>query len=195
MDLDNLKKELTSNEVSIVVNKYILGGNPICFGGREILILQLKKDLTEHFNIHIKNIEIVGSAKLGVSLGSDKLGKLFDAQSDIDIAVVSSELFDIAWFELMKLESISYKLNEKDRSFLKDCSNLISKGFISPDKLPKISNFSKIWWKIFSELSNNDKYEYKKIRGRLFKDWWFAERYYSTQLNRLKSEIGGLKCR
>ena len=29
MDLDNLKKELTSNEVSIVVNKYILGGNPI----------------------------------------------------------------------------------------------------------------------------------------------------------------------
>ncbi len=189
MDFDKLKKELTSNDVSIVVNKYILGGNPICFSGREILILQLKKALTEHFNIHIKNIEIVGSAKLGISLGNDKLGKQFDKHSDIDIAVVSSELFDIAWFELMKLESISYKLTEKDRVFLKECSNLISKGFISPDKLPKISNFSENWWKIFSELSN--KYEYKKIRGRLFKDWWFAERYYSIQLNRLKPEIGG----
>lgn len=191
MDLDNLKKELNSNEVSTVVNKYILGGKPICFGGREKLILQLKKALAEYFNVHIKNIEIVGSAKLGVSLSSNRLGKQFNTDSDIDIVVVSSELFDIAWFELMKLESITYKLTEKDRDFLKECSGLISKGFISPDKLPKTSNFSRNWWKIFSELSNKDEYEYKKIRGRLFKDWWFAERYYSSQLNRLKSEIGG----
>lgn len=191
MNLETLKKELTNNEVSVVVNKYILGGNPICFSGREILISQLKKALAEHFNVHIKNIEIVGSGKLGISLNRDRFGKQFDAHSNIDIAVVSSELFDIAWFELMKLESITYKLTEIDRGFLKECSDSISKGFISPDKLPQISNFSQNWWKIFLELSNKDEYECKKIRGRLFKDWWFAEKYYSLQLTRLKSEIGG----
>lgn len=187
MDLETLKKELTNNDVSIVVNKYIMGGNPICFGGREILILHLKKALAEHFNVHTKNIEIVGSGKLGISLNSDRLGKQYDTHSDIDIAVVSSELFDVAWFELTKLESITYKLTDKDRNFLIECSGSISKGFISPDKLPQISNFSRNWWKIFSGLSNKDKYEYKKIRGRLFKDWWFAEKYYSIQLTHLKN--------
>lgn len=190
MDLEKLKEELSSKTVSEVVNKYILRDNPICFSGDEILISEIQKNLAEHFNVHIKNIEIVGSAKLGISLSNERLGKPYDKSPDIDLAIVSSELFDLAWLELMKLEFISYKLGTKDRNFLRECLVTISNGYISPDKLPPISSFSKNWWAIFSNLSNQEKYEYRKIRGRLFKDWWFAEKYYSIQLNRLKTEGG-----
>jgi predicted nucleotidyltransferase len=186
MDLDILKGELGNKTVSEVVNKYIFRNNPICFSGDEILISELKRALAEHFNLHTQNIEVVGSAKLGISLSNESLGRPYNKSSDIDIALVSSELFDLAWLELMKLESIFYKLPQKDRDFLTECLGAISRGYISPDKLPTVSNFSKNWWSIFSSLSNQKKYEYTKIRGRLFKDWWFAEKYYSIQLNLLK---------
>jgi hypothetical protein len=186
MDLEALKGELDKNTVSEVVNKHIFKKDPICFSGDEVLISELRRALAEHFNLHLQNIEVVGSAKLGISLSNERLGKPYDKYSDIDIALVSSELFDLAWFELTKLESISYKLLQKDRDFLGECLGTISKGYISPDKLPPISNFSKNWWSIFSGLSSQKKYEYRKIRGRLFKDWWFSEKYYSIQLNKLK---------
>lgn len=186
MDIEELKGELGKKAVSEVVNKSIFRNNPICFGGDEILISELKKALAEHFNLHIQNIEVVGSAKLGISLSNERFGRPYDKSSDIDFALVSSELFDLSWLELTKLESIFYKLSQKDRDFLTECLGTVSKGYISPDKLPPISNFSKNWWSIFSNLSNQEKYEYRKIRGRLFKDWWFAEKYYSIQLNRPK---------
>lgn len=186
MDLKALQEELGKKTVSEVVNKYVFKNDPICFSGDQILISALKRALAEHFNLHVQNIEVVGSAKLGISLSNERLGKLYDKSSDIDIALISSELFDLSWLELMKLESIFYKLQQKDRDFLAECLGTISKGYISPDKLPPTSNFSKNWWSIFSNLSNQKKYEYRKIRGRLFKDWWFAEKYYSIQLNRLR---------
>lgn len=188
MELSKLKKELSTNDTSKIVNKYILGDVPKCFNGNEDLIFALKESLVNHFDIHFKNIEIVGSAKLGIKLSEGKTGKPYDKESDIDFVLVSSELFDIAWHELLRLEFQYYKLKPAEIAKLKDCYNTICHGFISPDKLPPKTNFYINWWKIFLNLSGQSQYEYRKIRGRLFKNWWFAEKYYSIQLNKLKSE-------
>lgn len=48
-------------------------------------------------------VQLVGSARLGYSLNPAKGYKLFDEQSDLDIAIVSSEYFERAWVELRKL--------------------------------------------------------------------------------------------
>ena len=182
MNLDDLKTELTNNSITDVINKHILGGNPICFSGNLELIMELKKALSDHFNIHMKNIEIVGSAKLGVSLSIERFGQSYNEKSDIDMVLVSSELFDLAWHDLLKFDFSYHKLNPKDRESLKECYDTIHRGFISPDKLPPSSSFTKNWWTVFSSLSNREKYEYRKVRGRLFKNWWFVEKYYSIQL-------------
>ncbi len=94
-------------------------------------------------------------------------------------------MFDRAWHELLKLEHKYHQLREKERKFLADCYSTVHRGFISPEKLPMKTSFNKEWWDIFTKMSNEKEYEYRKIRGRLFKDWWFVEKYYSINLQKL----------
>lgn len=189
MELEALKVALLSNTISRVINKYILCEYAVCFGGKIDLILELKENLSKYFDIPVKNIEIVGSAKLGISLSDMRYGQKYNDASDIDLVLVSSELFDRAWHELLRLENQYHKLDTKDRSFLEESYDTVHRGFISPDRLPIKTPFYRYWWEIFSKLSNKKEYEYRKIRGRLFKDWWFVEKYYSINLKKsLKTE-------
>jgi len=182
--LEDLKRIVASSSVSETVNSYILTSDPICFNGKDSIIYELRKMLADHFDVHLKNIEIVGSGKLGISLNPSpaRYGKKFNKNSDIDLVIVSGELFDIAWHELVKKESSMFG---REQEKITSCYENISKGIISPDKLPNKMEFSKKWWSIFSSLSSIEKFEKRKIRGRLFKDWWFVEKYYSIQLAKL----------
>ncbi|MCX5885690.1 MAG: hypothetical protein NT096_07255 [Proteobacteria bacterium] len=191
MNLEELKLELKNKPISDVLNKHILAGEPVCFGRNLDLVIKLKKSISNHFDVHLKNIEVVGSSKLGISLSEEKLGKPYSRKSDIDIVIVSSELFDAAWHALLKLDFKFHTLNEKDRQFLKDCYDSTHRGYISPDRLPINLGFRNQWWGIFYKLSNREEYEYRKIRGRLFKNWWFVEKYYSIQLLKLKKLLEG----
>lgn len=187
--VDDLKTLLSQKTIPEVIHRYLLARDPICFQNNPDAVYELQKALSDHFGVHTKNIEIVGSAKLGISLNpkKERYGKKYDDESDIDLVVVSSELFDKAWHGLMKLDGMRHTLNEREIGLLDECNNLTHRGYISPDKLPIRMDFSKNWWSVFETLSNQDKYEKRKIRGRLFKDWWFVERYYSIMLAKLSA--------
>lgn len=187
--LDELKTLLSQKTIPEIIHRYLLSREPVCFQKSPDAVYDLQRSLSEHFRVHTKNIEIVGSAKLGISLNpsASRYGKKYDEESDIDLVVVSGELFDKAWHELTKLDGARHTLNEKERSLLDECNNLIHRGYISPDKLPIRMDFSKNWWGVFEKLSNQEKYEKRAIRGRLFKDWWFVERYYSIMLAKLSA--------
>lgn len=185
MTLPEIENILNKDSVSKFVNEYILSNQPVCFRANEELIWGIKDLLSYQFNIHKKDIEIVGSGKLGISLSDERFGKEFNKKSDIDIALVSQELFNLGWNELLTLDFSYYKLSERERQDLSDSYQTIHRGFISPERLPK-SKFKEQWWKVFTELSNKQKYEYRKIRGRLFKNWSFVEKYYSIQIIKIK---------
>jgi hypothetical protein len=188
MDLSKLKSKIVeAKNMQRCVADTILCEQAFCFKGDQEKILDLKEAIAMYFKIHSKNIEIAGSAKLGISLSNARYGKPFDKKSDIDLIVVSSELFDKAWHDLLKLDWQYAVLPEKDREALKECYDSIHKGFISPDRLPIKTEFCNYWWKIFSQLSNDEKYEKRKIRGRLFKSWFFVEKYYSIALLKLRN--------
>ncbi|WKZ33832.1 MAG: hypothetical protein QY316_05395 [Thermodesulfobacteriota bacterium] len=186
LKLEDLEKELAISSLRMVLNEHILGGEPICFSKDKKLVYILKRKIADYFGIHLKMIEIVGSAKLGISLSDTRWGKKFDNKSDIDLAIVSPELFDKAWDDLRELDSNYYSLKDQDIVFLKECFRDIPDGYISPDKLPKKSEFRKKWWQIFIDLSSKEEFEYRKIRGRLFRSWFFVEKYYSIQLRKIK---------
>jgi len=187
MNFEELKHKLTQKSVSRIVNEHVLSSNPVCFNAKPELIWEIKEAISKHFHIHKKNIEIVGSAKLGVSLSEERLGEDFENTSDIDLAVVSDELFNAAWNELLEMEFDWYKLSQPERDAINDNYKTIPRGFVSPERLPK-NNFKEKWWQVFSTLSNKSKYEHRKIRGRLFKNWWFVEKYYSIQISNIKNK-------
>ncbi|WP_237224624.1 hypothetical protein [Rothia nasisuis] len=67
-------------------------------------------DFTKWRHLVAKSIEVnplcvlvVGSARLGYSLNPDKNFKIFDKESDIDIAIISSEYFERCWKEIRNL--------------------------------------------------------------------------------------------
>jgi hypothetical protein len=62
-------------------------------------------------------VQLVGSARLGYSINPKKNFKKFDEESDLDIAVVSLELFDKAWEELR--EVIEHQRFEGRKSYLR----------------------------------------------------------------------------
>jgi len=186
MKFEELKVELNKYSLSRFINKFLLSDKAICFPGNENLILDMKETIANHFHIHTRNIEVVGSAKLGVSLNNQRLGKPYDNDSDVDLVIVCSELFDRVWNDLSQLELKKYTLGEKDRAKLEDCCSYIRDGNIRPDMLPDKLPFRGHWWEIFNKVSNKKQYENREIRGRLFKNWFFVEKYYSIQLIKIK---------
>jgi hypothetical protein len=188
MNFNELKNELLTRDVYDIVKELILGNEPICFNGDKEKVKLLLESISTGLDLNPKCIEIVGSAKLGFSLNPFRLGQAFSDKSDIDVLVVSNDIFDTAWKDLLKLDFSYHKLKVKDRDFLNECYETIHRGYVSPDKLPIISDFRKFWWGVFDKISNQRVFEYRKIRGRLFKSWDFAEKYYSIQLVNLKKE-------
>ena len=57
-------------------------------------LFRFKKDVSSYFNIHPSQIVMVGSAKLGFSISPHKRYREFGDTSDIDLAIISKELFD-----------------------------------------------------------------------------------------------------
>ena len=84
----------------VIVQKYIVHGTPYVFKDDEGKYFDLKCEIANFFsrnykiNEHYNNIHMVGSAKIGFSIAPKKLWKPFSLESDIDIAIISTRLFE-----------------------------------------------------------------------------------------------------
>jgi hypothetical protein len=191
MKTQEVKSRLDIHGISRFINEYLLNNyyEKYSFSNDRELLWKLKLSLSKSFNIQIRNLEIVGSAKLGISYNDGLYNKKLSTESDIDIVIVSNDLFEEAWIELLLNEDNYYKLGESERDFLEDTYKTIHKGLISPDRIPRSMNFHKKWWDVFEGLSNKPEYDNRKIRGRLFKNWWFVEKYYSTSFSKICKKL------
>jgi hypothetical protein len=62
----------------------------------------LKAAVAEQFHIHPNEIIVVGSTKLGFSIAPMKRYRAFGETSDIDVAIISPQLFDHVWHEVLQ---------------------------------------------------------------------------------------------
>lgn len=189
-----------SQKPDIVVQQYLIEGSSYFFdefrNGEEF---QFKKDIASSLGVHIRDIVIVGSGKLGFSIKPIKENnKLvynyndFDfnfnqdnnnEKSDLDVAIVSSKLFDEQLIDLYA-HTQGYSNYGYNNSLQKvDFANYILKGWLRPDKVP--NDYS-----INSEVVKVQQY-YKTLIGRkvnigLYKSWYFFENYHQSNVARIK---------
>lgn len=199
MDKDLFVKSCIEANPDIVVQQYLIDGSSFFFDnivkGQEF---QFKKDIANSLDVHIRDIVIVGSGKLGFSLKPEKADsgiykfKDFDfdfssnnenEKSDLDVAIVSGKLFDQQLIELYKhTKSYSnYRYNNSSKKT--DFANYILKGWLRPDKVP--NDYS-----ITSEVVRVQE-DYKAKLGRkvnigIYKSWYFFESYHQNNINRIK---------
>ncbi len=189
-----------TQKTDIVVQQYLIEGSSYFFDefktGQEF---QFKKDIANSLGVHIRDIVIVGSSKLGFSIKPTKENNIlnynfndFDfnfnqdnnnEKSDLDVAIVSSKLFDEQLIELYAHTKGYSNYGHKDSLVKAGFAEYILKGWLRPDKVP--NNYS-----ISSEIVKVQEY-YKSLIGRkvnigLYKSWYFFENYHNKNIKRIQ---------
>ena len=133
--------------------KYIIHGTPYVFNEREDEYYDFRDRISKKFNIEYYQVYIVGSGKLGFSYLK---GTNFGYDSDIDVAIVSEELYNVY---LKHVRNFQYALERsKERLVEEEYKNYIkflkymAKGWMRPDLLPaKMEEVDKINYGIYGD--------------------------------------------
>lgn len=175
--------------------KFIIHGIPYVFNGREDEFFEFRNRIGKHFSIDYYQVYIVGSGKLGFSYLK---GREFNYDSDIDVAIVSEELYDRYLKYIRKfqydLERSRERLVEREYKNYIKFLKYMAKGWMRPDLLPiKIEgiDLKTNWFDFFNTISY-DKSEAGnyKVSAGVYKSYNYLE-YYA--INSLKEYIQILK--
>ncbi|WP_160285814.1 hypothetical protein [Pseudomonas knackmussii] len=170
--IDEFKADLLRLNSTQMYRKYILGG-----GSRVLtddLYYQLRQDVCEGLRVEFNDVVLVGSGRLGFSLNPKQRYREFCDDSDIDLAIVSTPLFERVW-----KEAYLYKRSGADWPKSGEFFRYLSNGWVRPDMMPSSRYFelSKRWWNFFNELTRSQKYGAYKVRGGLYHSHFFLENY------------------
>lgn len=198
MQLEEFKKNCISSKSDSIVQRYLIEDSTYFFNeietGKEY---DFKKEIAGILNVHIRDIVIVGSGKLGFSLKPDNsdiglyLFKEFDhnyknnlstKKSDLDIAIISSFLFDKEIKNLYNHTGF-YKFNWNDRnSFAK----YVLKGKLAIRFLP-------IDFQLTKEImlvQEKYKMEYgREINIEIYKSWHYFETYHQENIKNIQVNL------
>jgi hypothetical protein len=166
-----------------LVQKYVTTGTSAVLD--EDLLFSLKKEISDFLKIHPSEVILVGSAKVGFSLAPDKRYRAFGDESDLDIAIISHNLFDQIWHSVLEYK-YSGRFWNKENEF----KHHFFHGWIRPDKLPPSDRFefAKQWWEYFSDLRASAKFGPYKIAGGIYRTWEFLDSYQSICIEKCKNE-------
>ncbi len=143
----------------------------------------LAQELRHAFGLELHPFQLIvcGSAHLGFSPVPKKLGNPFNpVESDIDVAVVSSELFDRWWTELQQSEQVPVALPRVAEDLFW--------GFINPVNVNSISEIGRKWWDVFGKLRTD---RAKGVRGRLYRSYWSMQIYHKHAIDGGRKKLQG----
>lgn len=134
---DVLIKFNSDEQIIDFCRKYVLHGTPYVFNNRDEEFYEFRKRIGEKFNISFHEIYITGSAKLGFSYFKNKI---FDYDSDIDVAIISGNLFekimqDVSEYQMMFRKNRAV-VGESELKIYHKFLEYVALGWIRPDKLP-----------------------------------------------------------
>jgi hypothetical protein len=198
VNLDDFKSSLLKidNDFDLIdlCRKKILHGVPYIFEGKEDDYYEFRKKISQRFDIDFHEVFITGSAKLGFS--PYKL-KIFDYDSDIDIAIVSSKLYekilDSIYDYQIELRRARRAITDKELRMYYSFLEYTAMGWIRPDKLPLSFQLDKLktqWFDFFNSISygRSEAGNYKVSAG-VFKTYQHFEQYTVGGFRELKKSL------
>lgn len=185
--IESFKSDLLNLELVTVVRKHVTTGTPVTIDDDDYW--RLRNAISAQFDIHPNQVVVVGSSRLGFSLKKPKRF-LSIAPNDVDVAVVSPQLFDRFWdmvFSVVRSNRTWPQLAKKNRRFV---SSLFS-GWITPNELPNLASFEEAreWAEFFNGLTSQRICGIRGISGRLYRDWSRLEAYQEIMVKECKLEL------
>lgn len=188
---ESLKRLDTNEDLYDYCRKYVLHGTPHVFDGNDENFYEFRKRIAKKFNIPFHEIYITGSGKLGFSPFKNKL---FDFDSDIDVAIISPTLFesimrDISSYQ-MRFRSNRKTVRETELNMYHEFLEYVALGWIRPDKLPtsfQMHVFKKDWFQFFNSISyGKSEVGNYKVNAGVFKSYEHLEDYIVSGLSSIK---------
>ena len=185
--LNQFKEDLNKYTSIQIVRKHIIFGE--CCELSQQDYFNLRSEVAKNFGLHPNEVFVVGSAKLGFSVAPKNRYREFCDDSDIDIALVSSKLFDEYWNHVFNFKKKNPYWNE--HKFV----NYLFQGWIRPDKLPpsKLFSLRKDWWDFFQRMTSSGRYGNYKIAGGLYQSYFFLENYQRIGIQECKKKLGEIR--
>jgi hypothetical protein len=192
MGYPDYKRDLMAPEFNVnrVLNRYFHSGQSVVFyGAAPETEPAFKSELASHLldalriQLHPLQLVVCGSAHLGFSPVPDKLGKPFDpSKSDIDVAVVSGELFDLWWAELQEGDPVQavYRRIAEDLFW----------GFINPVNVNTVTRIGGKWWDVFGKMQTD---RAQAVRGRLYRNYWSMQNYHRHAIEKGRKKLQGAR--
>lgn len=155
------------------------------------------------------DIFLVGSAKVGFSLSPDQVAQPFHANSDIDIVVVNTELFDQAWRTMLGWDYLTMKnRSHEEQAWLFKRHHEVWSGWYDPsgwhfrerggielsfpDYLKPVRRFAYRWFSAFRSLAryrHHAEIPRHKISARLYRTRTHVAMYHVTGLRAIRRRL------
>lgn len=193
MDIEKIREEIIESDTNTIYRKY-LNGNEVWYfkvflneQNYSNKYDEFKHYVNDKLKIRFNEIAIFGSAKCGFSLSPGKNLSLFHEKSDIDLALVSKDLYIEFWDEYLKKlysgEIVSYNKFAKG----------VFRKFIELEQFPEDISLYREWEK----LADVEFYQYLQfefgiahdINYRIFESWDAVESYYKAGISELKRTL------
>ncbi len=174
------------------VDDIVLGGHSPFFNRGQVI--RVCEAVSRKFSVILdpSDMNVVGSAKLGYGLFEKKMRngdilpafRPFRPDSDIDLAVTSSQLFEVVWDELSAHANSSPSM-PWDSGRLGD---YMVHGWIRPDFFPKNVRLRRCddWWDLFRSLSSDSRLGRRPIRAALYHSRDHLRRYQLRSMNQCR---------
>ncbi|MEP5153620.1 hypothetical protein [Planktotalea sp.] len=198
MNLLDFRSELAAISCDVELQDFcqrtVIHGMPFAFHSREEELFKFKKRICQQFNIHHTEVFIVGSAKLGFS---PHKGTEFSLDSDIDVAIVSENLWENVYCSAAELEhsmrTSMISLHSHQYSsyvkFLRYCAI----GWMRPDKIPNVApmkKFKQDWFDFFGSISHGrSEVGNYKVSAGVFRSQQHLETYTIRALENVRNSI------
>lgn len=183
IDSVNFRKIIVHTDPLQIVEDYILADGARHVSDEGINLIKSKLCAKFGLSTDAISVYIVGSAKLGYSLTPKQEAgsylpryREFRLKSDIDVAVVSQQLYFKIWRGLSSYSHAVPPPFPWDSGKLGDYSLI---GWLRPDYFP-IDGRPAVcldWWDIFGALTRNSLFKGHKVRGALFFHKNFLQEY------------------
>lgn len=171
--IDDFKRALTldSDDGNVVRSQILHGAS---YAIQEDEAYKIAEAVGNHWGVHPnQDIYFVGSAKMGFSISPNKRWKRFGNTSDLDIAVVSSQLFEQYWYSIEKYAATVSSWPDRQEYMAR-----VASGWLRPDLFP--GSMADEWFEFFREVQNKQRYAGGiKIAAGVYYNMSFLELYQS----------------
>lgn len=165
-----------------LVRKHITTGTPTEVSRDEYF--ELRNLVAKAFGLHPNAIVLVGSCRQGFSIAPKKRWNAAHSGSDLDLAIVSTERFDVYWDDVFAYSRVD-RAWQRSRRYKRFVGSLF-RGWIDPRWLPPVPRFEQAahWVDFFDTLMQSRRFGTRRISARLYRTWLRLDAYQQISVEK-----------